>query len=147
MLTAAAISLVMILTTVSIHFVFLRSISLALSRLPVRKDSAVLLTICGVFLAHIIEIALYAVAFYWLVNGARVGELLGPVSASFMDYFYYSTVMYTSLGIGDIYPSNHLRIISGLETLNGLVLIGWSTSFTFLTMRRFWSVGEHPCGS
>ncbi len=43
------------------------------------------------------------------------------------------------LGIGDVSPSEHLRIISGLEGLNGLVLIGWSTSFTFLTMRRFWT--------
>lgn len=55
-----------------------------------------------------------------------------------MSYLYYSTVAYTSLGIGDLYPAGHLRLISAMETLNGLVLIGWSTSFTFLAMRRYW---------
>jgi hypothetical protein len=29
---------------------------------------------------------------------------------------------------------------AGLETLSGLMLIGWSTSFTYLSMRRFWDV-------
>lgn len=67
-----------------------------------------------------------------------VGALDGRHGGSFMDYFYYSTVMYTSLGLGDVLLSGHLRLFSGIEALNGLVLIGWSTSFTFLAMRRFW---------
>jgi hypothetical protein len=84
----------------------------------------VLLAIIGVFGAHLIEIALYAATYAWLINSAYVGNLQGLASATFMAFFYYSTVMYTSLGIGDVFPSEHLRIISGLETLNGLVLIG-----------------------
>jgi hypothetical protein len=31
-----------------------------------------------------------------------------------------------------------LRIIAGVESLNGLVLIGWSASFTYLSMEQFW---------
>jgi hypothetical protein len=31
-----------------------------------------------------------------------------------------------------------MRIVAGIESLNGLVLIGWSASFTYLTMERFW---------
>jgi hypothetical protein len=54
----------------------------------------------------------------------------------------FKSITYTSLGIGNVFPSTHLRIISGLETLAGLVLIGGSTSFTFLKMRRYWSVGQ-----
>ena len=55
-----------------------------------------------------------------------------------MDYFYYSAVMYTSLGLGDVFPTGHLRFMSGIEALNGLMMIGWSTSFTFLAMRNYW---------
>ena len=109
----------------------------------IRKDYLVLITICSIFFLHIVEISLYAVMYYWLVYGVSVGSLEGPIAKSFMDYFYYSIVMYTSLGIGDVFPSAHLRIISGLETLNGLILIGWSTSFTFFTMRQFWSISSN----
>jgi hypothetical protein len=147
MLIAVMFSTAMILLTVGIHFGVLRTVSTLLPKCSVPKDVVVLLAICGVFTAHLIEIALYALTYSWLIHGAGVGDLRGPISATFMDYFYYSTVMYTSLGIGDVFPSTHLRIISGLETLNGLVLIGWSTSFTFLTMRRYWSAGESPCNS
>ena len=141
MVIAAISSVVMIFVTVGIHFAALRTMSTLHSKWHIPKDAMVVLTVCGVFLAHIIEIACYAVTYYWLVNTVGVGGLVGRVSTGFMDYFYYSVVMYTSLGIGDVSPSDHLRIISGLEGLNGLVLIGWSTSFTFLTMRRFWTVG------
>lgn len=139
MLTASFTSASLILLTVGIHFVCLRALSSILPKWLATRELVVLVTLCGVFLAHVIEIGLYAAAFYWLTNIANVGTLTGSASFTYMDYFYYSTVMYTSLGIGDVVPSEHLRIISGLETLNGLVLIGWSTSFTFLVMRRFWS--------
>ena len=31
-----------------------------------------------------------------------------------------------------------MRLVAGVESLNGLVLIGWSASFTYLTMEEFW---------
>ena len=47
---------------------------------------------------------------------------------------------YTSLGLGDIHPTGPMRLLVGLEALAGLMLIGWSSSFTYLSMRRFWDV-------
>jgi hypothetical protein len=135
---AVVASIGMIITTFMIHFFTLWGLSAGLPTCRIRKEFVVLLAVAGIFLAHLFEIALYAVTYSWLSAGVKVGGLEGATSNDFMDFFYYSTVMYTSLGIGDIYPSEHLRIISGLETLNGLVLIGWSTSFTFIVMRRFW---------
>jgi hypothetical protein len=35
-----------------------------------------------------------------------------------------------------------LRLLAGAEALNGLVLIGWSASFTYIAMERFWSPGD-----
>ena len=31
-----------------------------------------------------------------------------------------------------------LRILVGTESLNGLILITWSASFTYLSMEKFW---------
>jgi len=136
--TAVVASFMLIAMTLAIHFLVLRLISSQLPECGQCKPYLVLFALAGILFAHLTEIALYALAFDWLSAGAKVGGLIGQHTADFMDYFYYSTVMYTSLGIGDVYPLEHLRIISGLETLNGLLLIGWSTSFTFLLMRRYW---------
>ncbi len=143
MLIAAFVSIIMIIITVSIHYTILRAVSFFLTTYCRPKESMVFLAICGVFLAHLLEISAYAGAFYWLSQVTDAGNLVGAIQGDFMSYFYYSIVMYTSLGIGDVFPVDHLRIISGIETLNGLVLIGWSTSFTFLIMRSFWPLEEN----
>jgi len=51
-----------------------------------------------------------------------------------MDTIYFSLVNYTSLGLGDIYPTGHLRFLAGIASLNGFLLIGCSASFLFLYM-------------
>jgi hypothetical protein len=35
-----------------------------------------------------------------------------------------------------------MRLITGIEALNGLLLIGWSASFTYLAMQKFWNIKE-----
>lgn len=55
-----------------------------------------------------------------------------------LDYLYFSIVSYTSLGLGDVFPGSHLRFLTGVETLNGILLIAWSGSFIYLTMGRLW---------
>jgi hypothetical protein len=37
-----------------------------------------------------------------------------------------------------VFPLGPVRLLSGVEALNGLMLIGWSASFTYLTMEKFW---------
>ncbi|MGE5242209.1 MAG: ion channel [Bacteroidota bacterium] len=46
---------------------------------------------------------------------------------------------YTSLGLGDVYPLGDLRLIAGIESLIGLLMIAWSASFTYLMMEKFWN--------
>jgi len=55
-----------------------------------------------------------------------------------MSYLYYSGVIYTTLGLGDIHPEGHIRFITAMEALNGFLLITWSASFTFVAMGRLW---------
>lgn len=67
-----------------------------------------------------------------------MGSLVGSNLRGFADYVYYSIVAYTSLGLGDIVPDGALRILTGVEALTGLILIGWTTSVLFVEMQRFW---------
>lgn len=34
-----------------------------------------------------------------------------------------------------------IRLVAGVEALNGLLLIGWSVSYAFIGMVQFWSDG------
>jgi hypothetical protein len=43
------------------------------------------------------------------------------------------------LGLGDIAPLGPVRLLAGVEALNGLLMIAWTASFTYLSMEKFWS--------
>ncbi|MBX2838215.1 MAG: hypothetical protein KTR35_15255 [Gammaproteobacteria bacterium] len=40
--------------------------------------------------------------------------------------------------VGDLYSTGHLRMVTGIEALLGLLMIGWTASILFLEMRQFW---------
>jgi hypothetical protein len=71
--------------------------------------------------------------FYVLAEKLGLGSIAGTFGGTFYEYLYYSTVSYTSLGIGDLYPT-------GVEALLGLAMIAWTGSFTYQAMEKIWSL-------
>jgi hypothetical protein len=101
-----------------------------------------------VLLAHMAEIGLYAAAFSVCETHLQLGVIAGDLQGGLLDVLYFSITTYTTLGFGDLYPLGPLRLIAGIESLNGLVLIGWSTSFTYLSMEKLWGGARRaPSGS
>jgi hypothetical protein len=98
----------------------------------------VMLAVLTLFVAHFIQIAVYAVAFGVGHQVLNLGSFSGEGVQTTLDYFYFSAVSFTSLGLGDIFPKDHLRFITGVEALNGLLLIAWSGAFLFAMMNRLW---------
>lgn len=92
----------------------------------------------AVFLAPLMEVLLYAAAYALSERALALGNFGGQVVDGPLHYLYFSIISYTSLGLGDIYPGGHLRILTGVEALNGLLLIAWSASFIYLAMGRSW---------
>jgi hypothetical protein len=92
-----------------------------------------------------LEIVIFAAAFYAL-RTIGLGELRGIDSSQFYSYFYYSAVVYTTLGFGDIIPLGPAKILTAMESLIGLGFITWSASFTFLEMQRCWR-DDHDAGT
>lgn len=140
--TAACV--VMVVITVLVHYEALRLISDRLiPRLRTHPRNEMIYVILAVFLAHTLEVVLFAICYHQLVTHG-VGGFHGAVAGDLTDYLYYSIVSYTSLGLGDVYPSGGLRLLSGIEALVGLLMIGWSASFTYLSMERLWRAhAEH----
>lgn len=119
-----------------------------LPKLTIMPRLRVLLIGIPIFIAHIIGIWGYAIAYFLVENYTSLGKIVGADRtyglniASFFDCLYFSAATYTSLGLGDLVPMHDIRMLVGAEVLNGLVMIGWTISFTFLTMEKFWSARQ-----
>jgi hypothetical protein len=138
---AMSLSAVLVATNILVHYETLRFLSAYVPMLPIFVRAKVLVVVLGCFSAHTVEVWLYAFA-YLLMHKAGIGSLRGQVSESFADFLYFSASSYSTLGLGDVYPIGALRLISGVESINGLFLVAWSTSFTYFVMDRLWPL--HP---
>jgi hypothetical protein len=76
-------------------------------------------------LAHIMEVALWAVLFI--------------ICGEFPDFgtaFYHSAVNYSSLGYGDVIMTPSWRLLGPLETANGVLLFGVTTAMIIAVLQR-----------
>ena len=134
--------LVLLALTALIHYEVLRGLHLTLPKLKIRVRTKLLVAILIVFIAHALEIALYGVTLFALVHFMDVGSLSGSGEATLLQCLYFSAETYTSLGLGDVAPVGPVRLVAGVEALNGLLLIAWSASFLYLSMEKFWTSGS-----
>jgi len=138
MLIALLTSAILVMLTVLVHYEILLRISLLLPKIRIPHRLRVMVAVIGATIAHVIEIWIFGLGYYLLIKNEWLGNLTGNFNGSLLDCGYHSFVTYTSLGYGDIIPTNYLRFVTGIEALTGLVLIAWTASFVYVEMRRFW---------
>ncbi|HQV21659.1 MAG: two pore domain potassium channel family protein [Moraxellaceae bacterium] len=144
-LTAALITAALVFLTVLIHYEVLRLISGIIPKLKIQPRLRILVVIYGAFFAHTLEVWLFAASYYLLNTHLMLGSFHGLTPAAHLyDFVYFSAVVYTSLGFGDILPKGHIRLIVGVEGLTGLLMIGWTASFTYLMMEKLWLDHRQP---
>ncbi len=142
MLITILITFILVVVCVFIHYELLRSLTNFLPKFKLKARPRMLAVISVVFIAHIVEISLFAFTYALMQHQWGLGQLTGALEGGWVDYFYFSAASYTTLGMGDLTPSGHLRFVAAIESLTGLVLIGWSASYTYLAMRKFWDMRE-----
>jgi Ion channel len=133
MIAAMIATTVLILACILVHYETLRITSdhfLPVLKMPPRPK--ILIVVAMAFLAHTIEVWIFAFAYYLLGNHVAIGSVAGIEPDDFPQLLYFSTETYTSLGFGDVYPLGGFQLIAGVEALLGLLMIGWSASFTFI---------------
>jgi hypothetical protein len=123
-----------------IHYEVLRMLNFGLPSLKIPNRTKLLVVIFGALAAHAMEMSVFGVTFFCLVKYMGVGSLRGTAGISFINCLYFSAETYTSLGFGDLTPTGPVRMLAGVEALTGLLLIGWSASYTYLAMKRFWKI-------
>lgn len=92
---------------------------------PVARVVTVMVgTVVILMLAHFAEIVVWSVAY-----------AMADVAPEGADRLYFAFVNYTTLGYGDVVPSERWRLIGPITALNGVLLIGWSTAVIFEVLR------------
>jgi hypothetical protein len=136
---SAIAAVVLVIITIMVHYEALRitsTVAPAMHWVPPR--ARLIVVVCAAFVAHTIEVWIWAAAYYLYVEVLHLGAFGGVPINDFAGYLYFSAVSYTSLGLGDVYPQGGVRLLTGVEALVGLLMIAWSASFTYLSMEKYW---------
>ncbi len=129
------IAVVLVAICVTIHYETLKSLA-SLRRQPRRHRSLILITMYSVLIAHVVEIWIFGAGYWFAVDFLELGNIV-PIGGPY-DFVYYSAMVYTTVGFGDLIPDGPIRVITSTEGLVGLSLITWSASFTYLQMASVW---------
>ncbi|WOO42445.1 potassium channel family protein [Rubellicoccus peritrichatus] len=133
------ISLLMVAVTVSIHgfgseiwtrIVLVKFFDPHRVWKPFHRASILILTTNFLLVLHLVEVMLWAMVFLWLPDVTEV--------QTFEEAFYFSLITFTTVGYGDITLGTNWRVLGGVEAINGVVLIGWTTAFLFGVVQRTW---------
>jgi len=90
--------------------------------------------VLGIFVIHGVEIWAYALL-YWRAH----------VTEALEDALYLSLGAYSTTGWVDVHLRAGWRVVVSLESVNGLLLVGWSTAFFFQNITRLMVTEDsHP---
>jgi hypothetical protein len=132
------IAIILVILVILIHSQALLWLSKLNKRLRIRAVWKMVVGVFGALCAHLFEIWIFSWGYYFLLQSGKYGALAGDYTQGFRDCTYYSMIVYSSLGFGDITPIGPIRFLSGIEVLTGLVMIAWTASFLFIQMQRLW---------
>lgn len=146
-LTGWIIGVMLIAATVFLHYETMLLVSdrvMPWAQRRFRKHRIITAIVIGMLLlGHIAEIWLFAFAYMAMNDFGSFGTIVGGFDGSLNSYLTFSTVRYTSVGDPLWHPQGALASVSATETLVGLMMIGWSTSFTILKMEQLWRDHQH----
>ena len=121
------VATILVAVTFSIHFAGLVGLTALLRQrrvYPRQRMSTIfqgvgiLVVVFSLFALHSLQIWLYALTYLFL------GELHQIETA-----VYFSTSTFTTVGFGDVILSHKWRMLGVAESMNGFLLISWSTAF------------------
>ncbi len=90
-----------------------------------RHAFLILCIVLALFSLHGIEI--------WLYGGLY---LLLDAVADLETAIYFSTITYAGIGFDDADMARRWRLVSAIEGVNGILLLGWSTAFFVTVVAR-----------
>ena len=133
------INIFVVALVVMVHYEFLYRLTLLIPKMPIKHRFRIVFGVFGALIAHAFEVWIFAIAYYFMNQSHGWGTLTGNFNGSLLDCGYFSFTVFSTVGFGDIEPIGHIRYLTGIESLTGLVLITWSASFLYFEMQRHWT--------
>lgn len=130
------VSITLVLLVVALHQGMFKLLVMLGRRLPMIKPRHIAIAIIIGIATHLLEILLFAGGMQFLVAQGRYGQLISDHSIKFTDVLYFSAVTYSTVGYGDITPTQWLRFVVAIEALTGVVLVAWTASLIFAGVQR-----------
>jgi Ion channel len=128
-LMGGAISVCNIMIHALVMTVVVRASQMTASRTALRPNLlliAVMVTTVSVLMtAHTCEVIVWSLACS-LVDAVPAGA----------PHLYFAFVNYTTLGYGDVLPTERWQLLGPMTAMNGVLLFGWSTAVIFEVLRR-----------
>lgn len=124
---------------VMVHYEVLFQMTSVMPKLKIKHRLRIVFGVFGALIAHVLEIWVFAIAYYLMHSSPSWGYLEGNYNGGLLDSAYFSFTSFTTLGFGDIVPHGELRFLVGIEAVTGLVLITWTASFLYFEMQRYWN--------
>ena len=90
---------------------------------------------------HLVTVMVAAVSVLMAAHGSEViiwslAYRIIDVAPAGADLVYFAFVNYTTLGYGDVVPTERWRLVGPITAMNGVLLFGWSTAVIFEVLRR-----------
>lgn len=135
-----SIGFALIAVTIAIHAVGAAGWLAYMSHLLKNKDHlpqwqelfrAVLFTTMVLLFFHVLEVLVWAVAYYHMPDMAGLG--------SFEEAVYFSIVTFTTLGYGDVTLNADWNFLAGMEAMVGITVFGLTTALIFSVIQKIWT--------
>ena len=131
-------TLVVVVIVVMTHYEGLHFFTRWMTRNTLKPRFRIVIMIYGLLALHTFAITMFGGAYWFLSQSSGFGTLVAEDMLSLWDCMYFSATVYSTLGFGDLVPTQSMRLLAGIESVTGLLLITWSASFTYLEMVRYW---------
>ena len=127
----------MVLATVTLHGGVLAILGRALRLEATQevREHVPSLSLRGLVFTQLLVLALFVLHGLEIWSYAFLYRALGAVS-DLETAVYFSTIAYAGIGFDDSYMSPSWRLVSAIEGVNGILLLGWSTAFFVTVVTR-----------
>jgi hypothetical protein len=136
MLNMSLITALAVILSISVHFMTLLFTTKVVGKFHGSHPFTIVFSLLLAVFAHLVEILIFAVALQYMYTHSLINFSIE--NPHFLDIFYFSGTTYTTVGYGDIVLVGAGRTIAVIESVMGLVLIGWTTAFTYYEINRKW---------
>jgi uncharacterized protein YhhL (DUF1145 family) len=133
-LVAVTVTIHALGTTILVRYLVSEFMNWAGNRVSRRMLAALTIAALVLVFLHAVEIMVWAGVYKAMVPAGELNDFEAAV--------YFSFVTFTTLGYGDITLSEGYRLLSGIQALNGILLVGWSTALMFAVVQKTWQVDE-----